>query len=60
MLVDGCRVWSPTFPCSCERVIGLARGPWRTFECRYEHESLDFAFVRSFPGQPPDYWMEVR
>ena len=31
-------MWSPNTPCSCERVISLARGPWRTFDCRYEHE----------------------
>src|SRR5487761_2351089 len=31
-------MWSPNTPCSCERVISLARGPLRTFDCRYEHE----------------------
>src|SRR5487761_1841266 len=31
-------MWSPNTPCSCERVISLARGPWRTHDCCYEHE----------------------
>jgi len=32
-------VWSPKSSCRCVRVLSLVRRPWRTFNCRYEHES---------------------